>query len=90
MLLPVRGPKSRRNARIANCTLVGMRPEDMRSVRMREQCASAYLGLCFHAIPEVNRELSYVSKRMLIRHRVVHAKNLRGRILHEIDGRQFV
>ena len=68
-----------------------MRPEDMGPIGKGEEPESiTHLCLCFHAIPEVNRKLPYVSKRMLIRCRMVHAKDLRGRIFHEIDRGQFV
>ena len=91
MPLPARGPRSRWNAHIASCILVGMRPEDMGPIGKGEEPESiTHLCLCFHAIPEVNRKLPYVSKRMLIRCRMVHAKDLRGRIFHEIDRGQFV
>ena len=86
-----RAPKSRRNAHIASCILAGMHPEEIDSVRRREGAESTtHLCLCFHAIPEVNRKLPYVSKRMLIRCRMVQAKDLGGRIFHEIDRGQLV
>ena len=91
MLLPAQGPRNRWSAHIANYTLDGMRPGDTNSVRIREELEStAYFCFRFHAIPEVNRELSYVSERVLIRRRVVQAKNLGCRIFHEIDGGQFM
>lgn len=94
MLWPGQGPRSRRNAHIASCILAGMRPEDRNPVRTRRKSEepepTTRLCFCFHAIPEVNRKLPYVSERMLICRRMVQAENLRGRIFHEVDGGQFV
>ena len=46
---------------------------------------STNLSLRLHAIPQVDRELPNVSKRVLVRRGVVRAEELARRVLHEVD-----
>lgn len=45
----------------------------------------SHLRFHFHAISQVNSELSNVTESMLVRHYLVEAEYLRGGILHQID-----
>ena len=45
-----------------------------------------YLALDFHTISQMDRELPDVPESMLICCTVVHAKQLGGGVLHEVNG----
>jgi hypothetical protein len=51
---------------------------------------TTHFRFSFHAIAEVDRKLSYVPECMLVCSRVVQAKDLRGGVLHEVDGRKLM
>lgn len=50
----------------------------------------AHLSLLLHTVSQVHGQLPNVTKRVNICRRQVRAVDLRGRVLHEVDGRQSV
>lgn len=85
---PVQVPKSLRSGRIANCTLAYKHPARTVSTMPQPYIHGPYLALDFHAVSQMNCELSDVTESMLICRAMVHAEQLGSRVFHEVDGRK--
>lgn len=49
-----------------------------------------HLALHFHAVPQMHGELPNIPKGVLVRRGMVRAEELRGGVLHQVDGGERV